>query len=455
MSQLVTPDTLHRTAKVMMDSAIVGSAQAAMDRLLGLALHVDLDPRVATSPTRQAALLTVINCARRCFLGGVTVSGCDGIPLTVPMPGCDDLSAAIEFWGGRRVGQAPPGVIAIELGPRSSGGSAAVFRPTFEGWTGAVLGIQGSSRLPESSENVLSGVFMGAMAVAEAFQCATHTNVFAGRRDVGLSLWDLDPETDWRQAPAGPPLEYLPSSLWLIGLGHLGQAYLWTLGLLPFAKASEVQLMLQDFDQLVIANDSTSPLTKTDLIGVRKTRAMAAWCERRGFDVRLIERPFSSDLRIGGDDPRVALVGVDKPEPRACMEDVGFDVVVEAGLGKGWQDYLDGQVHSFPSQISAAEHWGRRIPMATLVPPVPSYVQLSAAGLDACGVLELASRSVGAAFVGCASAAIVLAELVRLLHGGPRHALVDWSLRDLSQRRVFLASRGSPIPRYTLAHVPS
>jgi len=33
--------------------------------------------------------------------------------------------------------------------------------------------------------------------------------------------------------PSEPALSLLPSQLWLIGLGHFGQAYLWALGLLP------------------------------------------------------------------------------------------------------------------------------------------------------------------------------------------------------------------------------
>ena len=49
----------------------------------------------------------------------------------------------------------------------------------------------------------------------------------AGRRTVGLSLWNPAPTCDWLAAAgAEPALSLLPSRLWLIGLGHLGQAYL-------------------------------------------------------------------------------------------------------------------------------------------------------------------------------------------------------------------------------------
>ena len=71
----------------------------------------------------------------------------------------------------------------------------------------------------------------------------------AGRRALGLSLWRPGPEADWLQPDESePPLTYLPSRLWLIGLGHLGQAYLWGLGLLPYKDPADVALVLQDID---------------------------------------------------------------------------------------------------------------------------------------------------------------------------------------------------------------
>jgi len=42
--------------------------------------------------------------------------------------------------------------------------------------------------------------------------------------------------------------------LWLIGLGHLGQAYLRALGLLPFARPQDLSLILQDIDNYPALN---------------------------------------------------------------------------------------------------------------------------------------------------------------------------------------------------------
>src|SRR3546814_579691 len=106
----------------------------------------------------------------------------------------------------------------------------------------------------------------------------------AGRRAVGLSLWRPGPEVDWLQSDESErALTYLPSRLWLIGLGHLGQAYLWGLGLLPYRNPAEVTLILQDIDVVTDSTESTSILSDSTIVGKKKTRAMAAWAERHGF----------------------------------------------------------------------------------------------------------------------------------------------------------------------------
>jgi hypothetical protein len=80
----------------------------------------------------------------------------------------------------------------------------------------------------------------------------------------------------WLSLPHDEPaLQVLPARLWLIGLGHLGQAYLWALGLLPYPRSSQVCLVLQDVDVITPSTESTSVLSDTTLVGQKKTRAMA------------------------------------------------------------------------------------------------------------------------------------------------------------------------------------
>ena len=81
---------------------------------------------------------------------------------------------------------------------------------------------------------------------------------------------------------SAPELRYLPSNLWLIGLGHLGQAYLWGLGLLPYASDAKVGLVLQDVDVITPSTESTSILSDSTMLRRKKTRVTAAWAEPQG-----------------------------------------------------------------------------------------------------------------------------------------------------------------------------
>ena len=67
---------------------------------------------------------------------------------------------------------------------------------------------------------------------------------------------------------------------------------------------------------------------------------------------------------------------------------------------------------------------------------LPAYQSLAVAGLDQCGLTTLAGRSVGASFVGAATATIVIAELLRMLIGEHRYEVIDGSLRSLKYRRA-------------------
>jgi hypothetical protein len=229
-----------------------------------------------------------------------------------------------------------------------------------------------------------------------------------------------------------PEVRYLPAKLWLMGLGHLGQAFLWTLGLMNYKHPEEVMLTLHDYDDLSEANDSTSLLTFSPVVRARKTRQMALWCERRGFKTQITERRFTKDFRIQKDDPTVAICGVDNALARAALEEVGFARVVEAGLGKGGQEFLAFEIHTFPGPRKASNRWGKHQQSnsdSTLVRK-PAYEALAKDGLDECGVTTLAGRSVGASFVGATVSTLMVAELLRMIHGGSTYGLVDGTLRN-------------------------
>jgi len=60
---------------------------------------------------------------------------------------------------------------------------------------------------------------------------------------VGISLWRSDLHC-LDDSAGGPGVTLLPNKFWLLGLGHLGQAYIWNIGLLPFKAPNEITFLL-------------------------------------------------------------------------------------------------------------------------------------------------------------------------------------------------------------------
>jgi hypothetical protein len=176
---------------------------------------------------------------------------------------------------------------------------------------------------------------------------------------------------------------------------------------------------------------------------------MMSWAEARGFGVRLVERRFAGDMALGDDDPRVLFCGVDNAEARATLEDAGFDLVVDAGLGAGPQEYLAMRIQTYPGTTSARERWGdvtgSRSEEAQRLASKAGYRELSDDGLDACGVLEIASRTVGAPFVGVVAATLSLMEIARRLNGGLSIEVLDLTLRSMEGRQ---GVEGPPVRRF-------
>lgn len=433
-------DRLHRTVKIALDTGEARTVEEAERIFAGYRAQVLLGPDVAENSVLQAAALTAVNCAARTLLGGVSVVGAGG-ELRVRLPGATRVSDALAALGGRLAERPVPDCPTILIGDIEADSSSPIaVRATFDGWLGGVVAA-GAPRLAEQGGFTPAGVLAGALAVSEVFQRLRPGNPMAGRRSLGLNLWR--PEQDWRRKEFGPTPEHLPASAWLVGMGNLGQAYLWTLGLLPYGdKAAD--LVFQDLDVLSASNLSTSLLTRRELLGARKTRAMADWAEARGFRTAIVERSFAPDFRVDAREPAVALIGVDNALARQAAEDVGFSRIIEAGLGKGPQDFLGIDLHTFPASKAAREVWRETGPADSQIAQ-PAYQALLKQTGDRCGTIRLAGRSIGAPFVGAVASALVIAELLRLSAGDHRYEMIGCHLRDLEARTVV---RGNPWPAF-------
>lgn len=437
------PNTLHRTAKYFMDNGRAATAEDAMEMLSRFGLSISIDEQAAATTDGQIALLTLVNTARRSLLGGVEVEGVGDAPVLTALATARTLKDAVHELGGRCVKGVcfawPRAMIGAE--PAASG-AAPSWRLQWAGWRGGVTPADWPITVIGDAIP-LAPALAAAACVGEVFAWHTGDHEMAGHRASGLSAWK--PGADW-MAPdmTEPDLRYLPSHLWLIGLGNLGQAFAWVLASLPYHRGTETLLMLQDFDKMAISNDSTSLLAVPDQPEIMKTRWVGDWLERRGFEVRLEERRFGTWTRRARFEPSAALCGVDNALARAALEDAGFALVVEAGLGAGPQGFRNFSLHGFPGPKRASAIWGGTAKaVAPDVSAMPAYQELKNKGIDRCGVAQLASRSIGVPFVGLTAAILAVGELLRRLHGGGAMEVVSGSLHALEDVEAFT---GSPEP---------
>ncbi|GBU15820.1 MULTISPECIES: hypothetical protein [Methylobacterium] len=433
-------DTLSRIAKVDLDNGTAPDVETAMARLHEHRIGVFAGPEIASSAAHQAALLTLVNIGRRFALGGVLVDGDLDVPLLVQGGPTRSLADEVEAQGGQRgsADASVPGVIIGNTATMPQRGVAV----TFEGWRGGIVPLSGA-RLSDVTTVTPAAVLAGALAAAEVF-AMLRGEVEAGHRNLGLSLWRPDRSHDWTVAAGdGPALAALPNHLWILGLGHLGQAFLWTLMLCPYSDRAAVRLVLQDTDEVTGSTDSTSILTQEGMLGRRKTRAVADVLDQQGFNTVLVERPFDGGFRRRSeDDPAVLVCGVDNALARSQVEMPGFPFVVEAGIGASAQDFRALRVHTFPSPKSAAEMWGQGAHARGAADlSRPGYRRLSDAGSDICGLTRLAETAVGAPFVGAVAGCLMLAQVLRVLAGDFPDTLIDLDLRSIRSRRAVTNGR--------------
>ena len=416
----------------------------ALARRQGFTVTVVCGPDVEGSYVLQLAVLTAVAIANRCFPGAVRIAldrrlaqapllfwRVLGLSFGEALARLAGAAALVDPKGRERVAR------TVVFG--SAAAPSAALRVTFDGWIAKVGPAATVERLPEREFCSLSGVLAAALAVAELFFSFAEISVEAGRRPVALSLWRPDLDANDPEA-LGIPVQFLPSDLWALGLGHLGNAYLWSTATLPYATPDALEIFLNDFDRVVNENIDTGLIFTGDHVGQYKTRACAAWLEERGFRTRIVERRLDENFRCGFDEPRLALCGFDSNPARRDLASASFLRVVESGLGGSAENFDTISVHTLPNPRGPEELWpdidqaGRDTEHAYRTRVANENAGYLALGADGCGRYALAGQSVAVPFVGAAASTLVVAEVLRLLHGGPSYASFKLGLAALGGR---------------------
>lgn len=398
---------IARLAKILVDTEGI-SFPEAQARLRALTLEVVVGPD-AVSPAAHAAVLTAVSVGHRTFVGGVRVSGAIDQPLTsaLPLKGPSLGEAAGEV-GVSAFDGSPSRTIII--GAEGVPDAAWSVEAWWDGWRAGAD--EPGKRTCGDGDNPLAGITAGAIAVGKAFEAER------GRPtdlSVEIDLWPATCENG--VAPRFGEI-FLPGAIWLIGLGNLGQAFLWALAALPYAHPNDVSLVLQDRDKISEENWATSVLVTNETYGQLKTRVGEAWAMTKGFDVRRIDRHLVAADRLENDDPRIALSGVDRIEARKLMSQIGFDCIVDAGLGGTAHEFDHYRVNVFDRVRPIDKHFADQTdaPVQEAIPEDDAYQGLLKE-VGGCGAAEIAGASVAAPYVSALAAAVAVSRLIAVCSG--------------------------------------
>lgn len=435
MNTNLTEDNLNRLALGIIEINKC-SYQEALKILGSLKLYVKCGESIRKSVSLQAALLTIVNTGKRAFLGGVNVAIPSDVALLLPWPFSANLNTAVKDLGATDISEKEIGKnFSIHLGLPASIDNNSI-EVVCNGWSGGISNGIDKINLDQEVDFALGGILGGAIAVSAVFMKQTNINPSLCDNSNGISLWR--PDLNWTSVEAqGPKLKYLPKKVWLLGLGHLGQAYAWTLSMMPYAKPEDCNPLLQDFDRITEGNYSAGLLVNRQNSMFRKTRHCANWLETFGFEVTITERKYDSNTIRTGEEPYLALCGFDNAKSRLLLEESGFDLVVESAIGSEVSDFDSIITHTFPgANKRPSDIWedeNENNISEALIDAMQKEVKK-----EECGVLvnNLASKAMSASFVGAAASSLVVSEILRALHGGVRFESVVVRLRSLKNIRT-------------------
>lgn len=438
----LTEENMCRLARALIERFGVSYLEA-MKRLEQLRLHIVIGRSTAESPALQAAALTAINAGKRVFLGGVTVQLEGDYPLLLPWSHKSTFSAVIVELGAQLSTSniSGEGVHTLCIGGGVSANHDAL-EVWVADWRGGVapanIGFSATGR----QDFPLAGVLAAAVGLARGFVQLTGLSTHFVEQPMGISLWRPDLAFDHPDA-IGPKLEYLPQRLWLGGLGHLGQAYIWNLSMLSYASPEKNLFMLQDYDRVVSANVGAGLLCEDKSIGTLKTRLCSSWLEARGFQTRIIERRFDETILLQADEPLVAICGFDKIEPRLALSRIPFQFVIDCGIGESCESFDQISLYTFPdSKRNPQQIWGA---VAENNVPIDDKLLNAFDQKQVCGVVAetLARKPISTSFVGAFAGACAISEVIRGLHGGIRCEAAAFQLRGNSAPRIAIHSEAA------------
>jgi len=431
---MIGSDQIARQAKLFVDSGR-DTQDEAIERLRGLQVTISIGDDACHTSAGQAAFLTAVATAVRCFAGGVFVKGNLEAAILTPLAQSQQSLALAATELGASLDAARGSCCEVLIGNAQALEHWSI-RAVWSGWQATCQ--PGADSISDPiGENPLAAVAAAALAVGNAFHYATGS-VRAGYCREVLSLWSPDQPVD-----RGPSLKHFPDKVWLFGLGNLGQAFAWALSSIECNKDAGVQVHLQDFDRIKEENWGTSILAPTRDYGELKTALAERWLKGRDFSIYRVDRAIDERFRVHPQEPALALAGLDDLDPRRWLGAAGFINIIDVGLGATHTDYTKIRVNVFDREYGPLVHFAgakRTQPDLKDKAPLKGYREIEIRK-GRCGIEQYAGFSIAYTFVSAVAACLALAQAVRICTGEAPYASIGVDTADLRNVKAQIGKR--------------
>jgi len=251
------------------------------------------------------------------------------------------------------------------------------------------------------------------------FALAGYLGFAALARAVGIPPYRESFRTDYLHLPLAFAIPPGPLNLSVIGLGHLGQAYL---ALLYFVFQNIAPtVVLIDRDSFEPPNRATQILLEDPFCwnGVPKHEYLERLVQQWGWHVRGRGTTLEWGWRRPTGDPTLTLLGLDDLDVRRMAIAAGYEWIIDAGLGAS---FLQPRIswHALPPDSSlarslfTARHQAQQ--RLDALEGTPLKQELSKTPGE-CGWLTFQSITAAAPSMGLAGAAFAITELLNSLAG--------------------------------------
>ncbi len=424
--------------------------EEAIDRMKKQSVFLIASAEIMRSVSMQIAFLTTVNVSSRVFCGGVICQ----IPVDIPnllRLGSGSFKSLVHSYGGLvQKNQPLKNDIKILFGIECYDGNC--IESVSSGWRGGV-NFFGKERvvMKENNHHVSLGpVLAASMAVFYAFCKAFRLIDNLIEMNTGASLWNLNSGKLWhKDEHDGPDLPRLPRNVWILGLGHLGQAYMWTLGLMNFKIPKKATFLIQDNDVVGEENIGSQILCITEDIGFPKTRPCYRFLELLGYKTQIIEKPY-----VTGDSDqkwmeayKFLLNGVDNIDARKGISSRYVNIYLDGGTN-GKLPLFDSFTlkNVFETGLDYNHLWGGEGSGSGIL---HKNLYERYQKKNGCGVLT--NIGISTPFIGSFGAAVLVSELIRALNKGKKYSVVTMQLRDLdSLTAIEVGSYDNSLLRYSI-----